>query len=250
MEKIVELKNAFKSYNKTKVLKDINLELYEGEIISILGDNGAGKSTLIKCLSGLESFDKGNFSIDNKKVNLKKYNIKNARDFGFETVYQESSVGIEQEIYKNIFLGREITNSFGFVDIKKEQKISMHLLQNFLGLKGVGITANSKVSTLSGGERQGLAIARAIYFDSKVVILDEPTTALALKEVHKVLNFIKDLQKHNKSAIFITHNILHAYEVSSRFIIIDRGEIKADIKKENISLDDLQRKLLTIANEI
>lgn len=250
MEKIVELKNAFKSYNKTKVLKDIDLELYEGEIISILGDNGAGKSTLIKCLSGLESFDKGNFLIDNKKVNLKKYNIKNARDFGFETVYQESSVGIEQEIYKNIFLGREITNSFGFVDIKKEQKISMHLLQNFLGLKGVGITANSKVSTLSGGERQGLAIARAIYFDSKVVILDEPTTALALKEVHKVLNFIKDLQKHNKSAIFITHNILHAYEVSSRFIIIDRGEIKADIKKENISLEELQRKLLTIANEI
>lgn len=249
MEQVLNLQNAFKNYGKTSVLKDINLELNKGEVISILGDNGAGKSTLIKCLSGLEKFDKANLIINNKKVNLKKYDIKNARDLGFETVYQESSVGLEQEIYRNIFLGREITNIFGFVDIKKEQEVSMNLLQNFLGLRGVGINPNSNVSTLSGGERQGLAIARAIYFDSKVVILDEPTTALAIKEVSKVLTFIKTLQKHEKSCILITHNISHAYEVSDRFVILERGEIKADIKKTDISLDGLQNKLLTIQNE-
>ena len=249
MEQVLNLQNAFKNYGKTSVLKDINLELNKGEVISILGDNGAGKSTLIKCLSGLEKFDKANLTINNKKVNLKKYDIKNARDLGFETVYQESSVGLEQEIYRNVFLGREITNIFGFVDIKKEQEVSMNLLQNFLGLRGVGINPNSNVSTLSGGERQGLAIARAIYFDSKVVILDEPTTALAIKEVSKVLTFIKTLQKHEKSCILITHNISHAYEVSDRFVILERGEIKADIKKTDISLDGLQNKLLTIQNE-
>ena len=249
MEQVLNLQNAFKNYGKTSVLKDINLELNKGEVISILGDNGAGKSTLIKCLSGLEKFDKANLTINNKKVNLKKYDIKNARELGFETVYQESSVGLEQEIYRNVFLGREITNIFGFVDIKKEQEVSMNLLQNFLGLRGVGINPNSNVSTLSGGERQGLAIARAIYFDSKVVILDEPTTALAIKEVSKVLTFIKTLQKHEKSCILITHNISHAYEVSDRFVILERGEIKADIKKTDISLDGLQNKLLTIQNE-
>lgn len=249
MKQVLSLKNAFKSYGKTKVLKDINLELNEGEVISLLGDNGAGKSTLIKCLSGLENFDKAELSINEKEINLRKYDIKRARDLGFETVYQESSVGLGQEIYRNIFLGREITNTLGFIDIKKEQEISMHLLQNFLGLRGVGINSNSKVNSLSGGERQGLSIARAIYFDSKIVILDEPTTALAIKEVKKVLNFIKTLQEHKKSCILITHNILHAYEVSNRFIMLDRGEIKADIKKNDISLDELQNKLLTIQNE-
>lgn len=249
MKQVLNLKNAFKTYGKTQVLKDINLELNSGEVISLLGDNGAGKSTLIKCLSGLENFDKAKLTINEKKVNLKKYDIKSARDLGFETVYQESSVGLEQEIYRNIFLGREITNTFGFIDIKKEQEVSMHLLQNFLGLRGVGLSANSKVSSLSGGERQGLAIARAIYFDSKVVILDEPTTALAIKEVKKVLSFIKNLQEHEKSCILITHNILHAYEVSDRFIMLDRGEIKVDIKKDDISLEELQNRLLTIQNE-
>ncbi len=249
MNEILNLKNAFKTYGKTQVLKDINFKLNKSEVISLLGDNGAGKSTLIKCLSGLEKFDKAELIINEKKVNLKNYDIKNARDLGFETVYQESSVGLEQEIFRNIFLGREITNTFGFINIKKEQEVSMHLLQNFLGLRGVGINPNSKVSSLSGGERQGLAIARAIYFDSKVIILDEPTTALAIKEVGKVLNFIKTLQEHEKSCILITHNISHAYEVSNRFIILERGEIKADIKKDDISLIELQSKLLTIQNE-
>ena len=249
LKQVLNIKNAFKSYGKTQVLKDINLKLNEGEVISLLGDNGAGKSTLIKCLSGLEHFDKAELSINEKEVNLKKYDIKSARDLGLETVYQESSLGLGQEIYRNIFLGREITNTFGFINIKKEQEVSMHLLQNFLGLRGVGINSNSMVSSLSGGERQGLAIARAIYFDSKIVILDEPTTALAIKEVSKVLNFIKTLQEHGKSCILITHNILHAYEVSNRFIILERGEIKADIKKDDITLNELQNKLLTIQNE-
>ena len=249
MKQVLSLKNAFKSYGKTQVLKDINLELNKGEVISLLGDNGAGKSTLIKCLSGLDTFDKADLFVNEKKVDPKKYDIQSARALGFETVYQESSVGLEQEIYRNIFLGREITNVFGFINTKKEQEISMDLLKNFLGLRGVGISPNSNVSSLSGGERQGLAIARAIYFDSKIVILDEPTTALAIKEVSKVLSFIKTLQKLKKSCILITHNISHAYEVSNRFIILEKGEIKADIKKDDISLLDLQNKLINIQKE-
>ncbi len=249
MKPILSVRNAFKSYGNSTVLKNINLELNLGETISILGDNGAGKTTLIKCLSGLEKFDKAEFYINNQKINLNTYNIKKARNLGFETVYQESSLGLSQEIFRNIFLGRDITNIFGFIDIKKEQEISMKMLKNFLGLKGIGINPNSKVSTLSGGERQGLAIARAIHFNSKVVILDEPTTALAIKEVQKVLNFIKEFQKQQKSCILITHNISHAYQVSNRFIIIDKGEIKANISKKNISLNDLQSQILKIQNE-
>ncbi len=249
MKQILSLKNAFKSYGKSEVLKNINLELFVGESISILGDNGAGKTTLIKCLSGLERFDKGEFSINGEPIQLNGYNIKKARGFGFETVYQESSLGLNQEIFRNIFLGRDITNTFGFIDIKKEQEISMSLLKNFLALKGIGINPNSKVSTLSGGERQGLAIARAMHFNSHVIILDEPTTALAIKEVQKVLSFIKEFQKLQKSCILITHNISHAYQVSDRFVILDKGEIKANISKKDISLNELQNKLLKIQNE-
>ncbi len=249
MKTILSLKNAHKSYENTKVLHGIDLELGSNEILSLLGDNGAGKTTLIKCLSGLDTFNEGEMSIDGKKVDLKKYNIKKARDLGFETVYQESSLGLCQEIYRNIFLGRDITNALGFIDIKKEQSISMSLLQNFLGLRGVGINPSSKVSTLSGGERQGLVIARAIHFNSKVVILDEPTTALAIKEVDKVLEFIKKFKKEKKSCILITHNIAHAYKVSDRFIVLDKGKIRANIKKEDISVSELQNKLLDIQSE-
>ncbi len=249
MEKLLTIKNAFKSFGNTDVLKDINFELDVGEIVSILGDNGAGKTTLIKCLSGLETFDKASICINGKNIDPKTYDINKARELGFETVYQESSLGLEQEIFRNIFLGRDITNFLGFIDIKKEQKISMELLKNFLGLRGVGISPKSKVSTLSGGERQGLTIARAIHFNSKVVILDEPTTALAIKEVDKVLKFIKKFQQDGKSCILITHNISHAYQVSDRFIILDRGEIKANIKKDEVSVNELQNRLLQIQNE-
>jgi len=246
-KELLKFENIYKSYGKVEVLKNINLSLYENETLGLLGDNGAGKSTLIKCLSGLEEIDKGNIFINEKKINPKKYNIKKARTHGLETVYQDSSLAKEQEIYKNIFLGRELINFFGFVNIKKEKAISLNLLKNFLGLRGSGVLADSKVSTLSGGERQGLAIARAVHFNSKIIILDEPTTALGIKEVKKVLDFIQALKEHKKSSIFITHNLAHAYELSTRFLIIDRGEVKKNILKKDISLQGLQNILLEVA---
>ena len=246
MQKVLELKNITKSFNKMKVLNNISFSLYSNEIIAILGDNGAGKSTLIKTLSGLVHADSGEMLVNSKKIDIKKYSISQARENGIESVYQDNSLGLEQEIHRNIFLGREITNIFGFIDINKQKIESMKLLKGFLGLKGLGLSSSSQVSSLSGGERQGLVIARAVYFDAKLVILDEPTRSLAIKEVKKVLDFIKELKNHNKSAIFITHNILHAYEVCSRFILIDRGEIKADINKSDISVQDLQNKLINI----
>ncbi len=246
-KELLAFENIYKSYGKVDVLKNISLTLYENETLGLLGDNGAGKSTLIKCLSGLEEIDKGSISINGKKLNPKKYNIKKARTYGLETVYQDSSLAKEQEIYKNIFLGRELVNFFGFIDIKKEKAISLNLLKNFLGLRGSGVLADSKVSTLSGGERQGLAIARAVHFNSKIIILDEPTTALGIKEVKKVLDFIKALREHKKSSIFITHNLAHAYELSTRFLIIDKGEVKENILKKDISLQGLQNTLLRVA---
>lgn len=234
----ISIKNAYKYFDKTIVLNGLDFHLKNGEILALLGANGAGKSTLIKSICGLHSFDKAEFEIFGKNVSLKNYNLKTARDLGIECVFQEQNLGLKQEIYRNIFATRHITNKFGFIDIQREIDVSNDLLRDFMGFKSELINATSITENLSGGEKQGLSIIRAIYFKSKILILDEPTSALGVNETKKFLDYLKSLENTQISVILITHNISHAYEICDRFNILSHGKIIQD--KEKFELQNLQ----------
>src|SRR5512135_1441316 len=236
--------NIEKYFGLVCALKNINLDVGRNEVIGLIGDNGAGKSTMVKILTGVFPPTSGELYIAGRKVNLRSYNVKQAHAHGIETVYQDKSLGEKQVLWRNFFIGREITGRFGFIDVKKEKQIANEIMVNTIGFRGKGITVDSKVNKLSGGERQGVAIGRAMYFEAELIILDEPTVALSLKEVAKVLNFVHKIKEAGKACIYISHAIADVYEISDRFIIMDRGEIVADIAKKDISLKALDEFLL------
>lgn len=244
----VQMINIEKNFGLVSALKNINFNVENNEIVGLIGDNGAGKSTLVKILTGVFSPSSGEMFIAGKQVNFKKYNVQQAHRMGIETVYQDKSIGEKQVLWRNFFVGREITYPFGFINVKKEKEIANDIMINTIGFRGKGITVDSKVSKLSGGERQGVAIGRAMHFDAELIILDEPTVALSLKEVRKVLNFVHKIKEGGKACIYISHDIQDVYEISDRFIIIDRGEIVSSIKKKDITLNALDDFLLEYAH--
>jgi simple sugar transport system ATP-binding protein len=244
----VQMVNIEKYFGLVCALKNVDLAVGCNEIVGLIGDNGAGKSTLVKILTGVFPPTSGELYVAGQKVDLKTYSVKRAHARGIETVYQDKSLGEKQVLWRNFFIGREITLPFGFIDVKKEKIIANEIMINTIGFRGKGITVDSKVSALSGGERQGVAIGRAMHFEANLIILDEPTTALSLKEVRKVLNFVHKIKEAGKACIYISHSIQDVYEISDRFIILDRGEIVASIAKEEISLKALDEFLLEYAH--
>lgn len=248
MESLVFMEGIVKSFGSVEALCGVDFSLDRGEIVALLGDNGAGKSTLIKVLSGFHKVDSGTMNILGKTVDMKKYSVSEARRRGIETVYQEKSLGEKQPLWRNVFIGRHLKNSLGLIDVKKEKKETMKLISSVLGLRGVGLNPDASVGTLSGGERQGLAIGRAMYFGAEIIVLDEPTTALALSEVGKVLSFIENIKKEGRSCIIISHDLGHVYRVADRFVLMDRGQIVARYSKDEISMEDLMSAMLHHAN--
>ena len=243
-EVILEAKNVSKFFGTITALKDANLSLRPGEVLGVVGDNGAGKSTLIKVITGIHRPNSGNIYFKNKEVLIK--SVAQSRKMGIEAVYQERALCDQQELYRNMFAGREITNFLGFMNIKEQRKESEKILRDFIGFTSKAITVDSPVEGLSGGEKQGVAFGRSLYFDSDLIILDEPTMGLSIQETEKVLNFIRGLKDQNKSAIFIDHNIFHVYGTADRFIIIDRGEIVGEFLKEEISRSELIKKMIEL----
>lgn len=241
---IVRLENLQLNYGKVEALKNISFEVKNNEIVGLIGDNGAGKSTLIKILSGVESFDSGTMRICGKAIDPKSHSVRAARRMGIETVFQDKSLGESQSIWRNFFMGRHRTNALGLIRVQHEKEEAMRVLTETLGLGGAGLSAGAPVSVLSGGERQGLAIGRAMYFNARVVILDEPTTALAVKEVGKVLGFTKTLKQSGKSGIFISHNLHHVYDVADRYLFIQHGRVVHEARKENESPETLIKTLM------
>jgi simple sugar transport system ATP-binding protein len=163
---------------------------------------------------------------------------------GIETVYQEKALAEKQTLWRNIFLGRQMTNKLGFIKVKKEVEETQKIMRELMKFRGIGANAESYIRTLSGGEKQGVAISRAMYFDSDLVILDEPTMALSLQEVKKVLNFILAVKERGKSCVYISHNIANVYPVSDRFVVIDRGIIVGSYNRKDISLEELNEELI------
>ena len=240
---VLKIKGLNKWFGPVHALRNIDFTLNTGEVCALLGDNGAGKSTLIKMMAGTIDIDHGQLVIDGQHIPNTSYSVNMARKLGIETVYQSGSLGEQQSLWRNLFVGRHLRNAFGFINQKEERKQAELLLRK-LDFRGVGANIESPVSSLSGGERQGLSIGRAMLFDAKVVILDEPTTALSLGEVEKVLNFIETLKSQNRACLLITHNMNDAYRVADRFVLMDRGTIVAEYKKSEMTQESLQIALL------
>jgi simple sugar transport system ATP-binding protein len=236
--------NIEKFFGRVHALRSVNVEIGKNEIVGLIGDNGAGKSTLVKILTGVYRPSSGEFYIAGRKVDQKRYSVQRAHDYGIETVYQDKSLGEKQALWRNFFIGRQITLPFGFINVAKEKEVAQDIMLTTIGFRGRGITVDSKVSKLSGGERQGVAIGRAMHFEAELIVLDEPTVALSLKEVRKVLDFVHQIKQAGKACIYISHTITDVYEVADRFIIMDRGEIVGDIQKGDTSLKELDEFLL------
>jgi simple sugar transport system ATP-binding protein len=244
----VIMNNIEKYFGNVAALNGINFEVGANEVVGLIGDNGAGKSTLIKIITGVFPPTKGELYIRDKKISLKDYNVKQAYKLGIEAVYQDKSLGEKQDLWRNFFIGRQMTNRLGFIRVREEKEMAQKIMFDIIGFRGAGITAESKANKLSGGERQGIAIGRAMYFDADLIVLDEPTSALSLKEVQKVLNFVRKIKESGRACIYISHILSDVYEISDKFIILDRGKIVATIKKSEVTLKKLSEFMLKYAH--
>ena len=242
MEPIIELRNISKTFGGITALNSVSLEVNEGEVVGLIGDNGAGKSTLIKTLVGVHQPDFGEIFIRGQKA--ENWNAK-AREAKIETVFQDRALTPQQSIVWNIFMGKELRYPLGFIRVKEQQEEANRIIRE-IGFTSKLIDANSQVGNLSGGERQGVAIARAIYNDAELIILDEPTTALSLIETQKVFDFVNNIKAKGRSVLFIGHNIFHVYDISDRFVILDRGRIVHQLEKTDV---DSPENLIRIMKE-
>jgi simple sugar transport system ATP-binding protein len=241
---LLQMKGIQKSFGHIRVLRDIDLEIGYGEIVALIGDNGAGKSTLIKLITGVYAPSGGEIYFKGQRITQR--DVRASRALGIECVYQERALAEQQELWRNVFAGHERTTFLGFLDLAGQRREAEQLMRSRMGLTSHAITVESEVGGLSGGERQGVAIARALYFDADLIILDEPTMGLSITETERVLNFTRSIRDHGKSAIFIDHNIFHVYDVADRFIILDRGRIAERFLKSEVSRDKLVETMVAL----
>ena len=236
-EFIIELKNVSRYFGSVIALQDINMQVKLGEVHCLLGDNGAGKSTLIKTLAGVHKPSEGEFLYEGKPMTLT--SPRQALDLGIATVYQDLALVSLMSVTRNFFMGRELTKGWGpfkYFDTQTANKIAV------AGLAEMGIEVRDPeqaIGTMSGGERQCLAIARAIHFGAKVLILDAPTAALGVKQSANVLKVVAKAKARGLAVILITHNVHHAYPVADRFTLLNRGQslgtfLKADVTREEV----------------
>ncbi|GHC99266.1 ABC transporter ATP-binding protein [Streptomyces violarus] len=234
---LVELKDAGKSYGNIRALHGVDLTVHPGKVTCVLGDNGAGKSTLIKIISGLHQHTEGQFLVDGAPVRFS--TPREALDKGIATVYQDLAVVPLMPVWRNFFLGSEITKGpwpVRRLDIEKMKKTADEELRN------MGIVLDDMeqpIGTLSGGQRQCVAIARAVYFGARVLILDEPTAALGVKQSGVVLKYIAAAREKGLGVIFITHNPHHAYMVGDHFSVLRLGTMELSASRSEVSLEEL-----------
>ena len=243
---IVRLEHVEKYFGAVHALRDISLSIGTNEIVGLIGDNGAGKSTLIKVMTGVLAPTSGRIFIRDEPIDPAEYSVRMAHDLSIETVYQDRSLADKQPLWRNFFVGRQITNRFGFIDIKREKEIAADILMKAIGFRGAGITVDSTVAQLSGGERQGIAIGRAMHYNADLIVLDEPTAALAVKEVRKVLDFVRRIKSSGRACIYIEHNLAHVHEVADRMIVLDRGRVVSEVRPKDMSVIELTEYLIEL----
>jgi simple sugar transport system ATP-binding protein len=238
---LLEVRNVSKYFGNVVALKDISVGVSSGEVTCVLGDNGAGKSTFIKILSGVHQHSEGELLVEGKPTHFN--SPREAKERGIATVFQDLATVPLMSIWRNFFLGSEPTKGSGplqRIDIKAAKRIMREELRKM----GIDVRdPDQPVGTLSGGERQAVSIARAVYFGAKVLILDEPTSALGVKQSGVVLRYVAQARDRGLGVIFITHNPNHAYPVGDRFVILNRGRLMGDWRKKEITRDELIRNM-------
>jgi D-xylose transport system ATP-binding protein len=231
---IVELTDIVKSFGPVSVLKGVSLKVYPGKITALVGDNGAGKSTLIKGLAGVQPYDSGTVRFDNNIVTL--HNPREATALGIEVVYQDLALCDNLDIVRNMFLGREETE-WGTLNEGQMEKEASETLRS-LSVRTVK-SVRQKVSSLSGGQRQTVAIARSVLKDAKVVILDEPTAALGVAQTEQVLALVKRLAEQGVGVLMISHNLVDVFQVADYVSVLYLGQMVASIEVKNTTSDEV-----------
>jgi simple sugar transport system ATP-binding protein len=230
---LVEMRGIVKQFGSVEALRGVDFQVNRNEIVGLLGDNGAGKSTLIKILTGVYTPTRGEIYFDGQPVTIDSPHA--ARMIGIETVYQDLALVPLMSISRNFWLGQEPTHGWGPFRVL-DQKVMAEKARDALLDIGIRIrNAEESVGSMSGGERQSIAIGRAVYFGKKLLILDEPTSALSVKQTGEVLNYTRRAKERGLSVIFITHNIAHVHEVADRFTIIRGGRKIGDFHKHEVS---------------
>lgn len=234
----LRMENIHKFYGSVHALKGVDFEVGSNEVVGLIGDNGAGKSTLVGIIAGSIPKSAGRIFIKGKEVEIN--SVKAARELGIEMVYQDQAVVETLSVAKNIFLGRELLRPglIKLLDMKSMRSEADRITQSL----GLNIASpDQEVRFCSGGERQGVAIARAMYFKAELVILDEPTAALSVSGAQKVLEFVRQLKESRVSVIFISHNLHHVYPIADRIVVFSRGQKVADMRKEETSIEECEQ---------
>ena len=239
MNPLLRLAGVGKTYGAVSALAGVDLEVDAGQITCVLGDNGAGKSTLIKIVSGLHRHDEGVVELDGEAVRFR--SPRQAMEHGIAAVYQDLAIAPLMAVWANFFLGRELLKGHGpfrRMDIPRMRQVA----RDQLAAMGIQLVDPDRpIGLLSGGERQCVAIARAIHFGARVLILDEPTAALGVKQAGVVLRYVRAAKARGVGVLFITHNPHHAHAVGDRFLLLQRGRSQGYFEKSQVALDDLTR---------
>ncbi|WP_134680482.1 ATP-binding cassette domain-containing protein [Paracoccus ravus] len=233
---ILELHNISKRFGALTALRDLSFHIGEGEVIGLLGDNGAGKSTAINLISGIHRPSAGHLSVDGHETLFTCRN--DSAEAGIETIYQNTALVDSLSITRNIFMGRERCSAGGMLKLAQMREIAMEVLKSAVHISGID-SPDMLVGDLSGGQKQAVAIARAVYFKRRILLLDEPTSALSVRETEAFLNQVLKLKSENVSSVLVTHNLYHAYQVCDRFVIMSHGTKVFDVPKAQTSIGQL-----------
>lgn len=235
-ESLLRIEGVTKRYGANTVLDDVSFSIGRSEVVGLLGDNGAGKSTLVKIMSGVVPMNEGAYFWEGRRHDS--INRQKTEEFGVETIFQDSALVPQMSITRNIFMGREITNSFGLMKMKEMDRITTDILDTVVTIEGIK-SSKQLVASLSGGQAQAVAIARAVHFKRSLLILDEPTSALAVRATEALLAYLRQLKGEGVSSVLVTHNLHHAYQVCDRHIVMNHGRKILDKRREETSVEEL-----------
>jgi simple sugar transport system ATP-binding protein len=240
MTTMLELKGVTKRYGQMCALEDVDFHVGGGEIVGLLGDNGAGKSTLVKIMSGVVQPSSGELRWEGEPTAMR--DRAESAGLGIETIFQDSALVGSMTIARNIFLGREPKNAFGFMDQAEMRRIASDVLTSIVGIEGID-SPDKLVESLSGGQLQAVAIARAVYFKRKLLILDEPTSALAVRATQALWEYLRSLRADGLSSVLVTHNLHDAYRLCDRFVVMSHGRVAYEATSAETSVDDLTERV-------
>ncbi len=233
---LLEMRNIVKRYGSFIALNDMNFYVGPSEVVGLLGDNGAGKSTLVKMMSGINPPTSGEIRVNGKPIRLR--SRADSEAVGIETIYQDIALVDSMSITRNIFMGREITTRAGFLDMRRMEEVATDILGSAVQISGID-NPRKEVGFLSGGQKQAVAIARAVYFKRNILLLDEPTSALSVRETEHLLAYVRELKREGTSSVLVTHNLYHAYMVCDRFVVMSHGTKVFEAAKRDTSIEEL-----------